>query len=80
MPQIAPEILGGKLNLNGIWCLLPFKFLDMCQKPSCNSQTDLKNSSIEDTWSGRLCRTSFQKPPPNLLLLAMLYEAKMHPY
>ena len=71
LPQIAPEILGDRLNLNGIWCLLPFKFLDMYQKPSRNSQTDLKISSIEDTQSGRLCQTSFQKPPPppNLPLL-----------
>ena len=49
LPQIVPEILEDKLNLNGVWCLLPLKFLDMCQKPSRNSQTDLKISSIEDT-------------------------------
>ena len=49
LPQIVPEILGNKLILNGIWHLLPLKFLDMCQKPSRNSQTDLKISSIEDT-------------------------------
>ena len=61
---IIPEILGDKLNLNFIWHRLPFKFLDMCQKRSCNSQSDLKISSIEDTRSGRLCHTSFQKPPP----------------
>ena len=33
-------------------------------KPSRNSQTDLKISSIEDTHSGRLCWTCFQKPSP----------------
>ena len=29
LPQIVPEILGNKLNLNGIWCLLPLKFLEL---------------------------------------------------
>ena len=70
LPQIVPEILGDKLNLNGIWCLLPFNFLDMCHLHAINSQIDLKISSIEDAHSGRLCWTCFQKPsPPNLPLL-----------
>ena len=52
----------------------------MCQKPSRNSQTDLKISSIEDTQSGRLCGASFQKPPPSQSATVTLHEAKMRPY
>ena len=33
-------------------------------KPSRNSKTDVKISSIEDTHSGRLCWTCFQELPP----------------
>ena len=66
LPQIVPEILGDKLNLNGIWCLFAIEIPGHVPEINLHAilKTDLKISSIEDMHSGRLCWTCFQKPPP----------------
>ena len=67
LPQIVPESLGDKLNLNGI-CLVPIAIEIPGHVPELKLHAilklTLKISSIEDTYSSRLCWTCFQKPSP----------------